>query len=184
MDDGPERETGEGTGDGTGAAALVRRYLPELVYGANDGIVTTFAIVAGIVGANLSVQAILILGFASLFADAISMAASNVLSERSRPGKPPLRAAMRCGAATFLGFIVAGVLPLVAYVVPAGEALPPFALSALLAAATLFSVGAARSFFSDLHALRAGVEMLLIGTGAGAVAFGIGRLGARILGGG
>ena len=68
-----------------GLRGLVGAYLPELVYGANDGIVTTLAVIAGVVGAELSTQVILILGFANLFADGISMAASNYLSERSRP---------------------------------------------------------------------------------------------------
>jgi hypothetical protein len=31
------------------AAALIRHYLRDLVYGANDGIITTFAVVAGYV---------------------------------------------------------------------------------------------------------------------------------------
>lgn len=166
-----------------GPAGLVRAYLPELVYGANDGIVTTFAIVAGIVGASLSPRTILILGFASLFADGISMAASNVLSERSRAkNRPSLRAASRCGAATFIGFVCAGFLPLLAYLLPP-TAVPVFIISIAFAAGTLFAVGAARAFFTDRTALRAGLEMLLIGAGAGAVAYGIGRLGAHITGG-
>ena len=43
-------------------------YLGEFVYGAIDGAVTTFAVVAGATGANLSPTIILILGFANLFA--------------------------------------------------------------------------------------------------------------------
>ena len=58
-------------------------YLPDLVYGANDGIITTFAVVSGVVGADLSRTTILILGFANLFADGISMGASNYLARRS-----------------------------------------------------------------------------------------------------
>ena len=48
-----------------------RRFLPELIYGANDGVVTTLAVVAGVVGADLSTRIILILGFANLFADGV-----------------------------------------------------------------------------------------------------------------
>jgi len=167
-----------------GAVALVRRYLPELVYGANDGIVTTFAIVSGIVGASLSINVILILGFASLFADGISMAASNVLSERSKSkDRPSLREASRHGAATFCGFIAAGFVPLLAYLLPSTQ-ISRFALSVVLAGAMLFLVGASRAFFTDRRFLRAGVEMLLIGAGAGAVAFGVGHLGAQITGNG
>ncbi len=52
-------------------------YLRDWVYGGIDGAVTTFAIVAGVVGAELSVAVILILGFANLLADGFSMAAGN-----------------------------------------------------------------------------------------------------------
>ncbi len=57
--------------------------LPEFVYGSIDGTVTTFAVVAGAVGANLGSAIILILGFANLFADGFSMAISNFMSKRS-----------------------------------------------------------------------------------------------------
>lgn len=58
-------------------------YLRNMVYGANDGIVTTFAVVAGVAGANLSTKIILILGFANLVADGLSMALGNILGTRS-----------------------------------------------------------------------------------------------------
>lgn len=167
----------------TGANSVIQTYLPELVYGANDGIITTFAIVAGIVGASLSNQAILILGFASLFADGISMAASNVSSERSKTeDRPSLGEASRHGAATFAGFIAAGCVPLLAYILPP-FGIARFALAAGLAGVMLFIVGASRAFFSDRRALPAGLEMLVIGAGAGGVAYAVGRLGSFITGG-
>ena len=52
-------------------------YVRDWVYGGIDGAVTTFAIVAGVVGAALSAKVILILGLANLIADGFSMAASN-----------------------------------------------------------------------------------------------------------
>lgn len=52
-------------------------YLRDWIYGGIDGAVTTFAIVAGVVGANLSTGVVLVLGLANLFADGFSMAASN-----------------------------------------------------------------------------------------------------------
>lgn len=58
-------------------------YLKDFVYGANDGIITTFAVVAGVAGADLSASVVLILGFANLFADGFSMAMSNYLGEKS-----------------------------------------------------------------------------------------------------
>ena len=52
-------------------------YLRDWVYGGIDGTVTTFAVVAGVVGADLSTRALLILGAANLLADGFSMAAAN-----------------------------------------------------------------------------------------------------------
>ena len=59
------------------AAAPRPNYLRDWVYGGIDGTVTTFAIVAGVVGADLGARVILILGLANLLADGFSMAAGN-----------------------------------------------------------------------------------------------------------
>lgn len=56
----------------------------DIVYGANDGIVTTFAVVAGVAGAGLDPLVVLVLGFANLFADGWSMASGNYLATKSR----------------------------------------------------------------------------------------------------
>lgn len=58
-------------------------YLPEVVYGSIDGIVTTFAVVAGSAGADLGINIILILGMANLFADGLSMSIGSYLSKKS-----------------------------------------------------------------------------------------------------
>lgn len=58
-------------------------YLRDWIYGGIDGAVTTFALVAGVVGADLSVRTILILGAANLVADGFSMAASNFVGTRT-----------------------------------------------------------------------------------------------------
>lgn len=58
-------------------------YLREFVYGGIDGAVTTFAVVAGAVGASLDPLVIIILGFANLFADGLSMSIGAYLSSKS-----------------------------------------------------------------------------------------------------
>ena len=58
-------------------------YLADFIYGAIDGTVTTFAVVSGVAGANLSPNVIIILGFANLIGDGFSMAASNYLGTRT-----------------------------------------------------------------------------------------------------
>ncbi len=58
-------------------------YLGEFVYGGIDGSVTTFAVVAGAVGAGLGSSVILILGFANLLADGFAMAVGSYLSTKA-----------------------------------------------------------------------------------------------------
>jgi vacuolar iron transporter family protein len=60
-----------------------QNYLRDFVYGGIDGAVTTFAVVAGTIGANLATRIVLILGAANLIADGFSMAASNFLGTRA-----------------------------------------------------------------------------------------------------
>lgn len=58
-------------------------WLPDFVYGGTDGAITTFAIVAGVEGASLSIGIILVLGFANLVADGFSMGAGKYLSDKA-----------------------------------------------------------------------------------------------------
>jgi VIT1/CCC1 family predicted Fe2+/Mn2+ transporter len=58
-------------------------YLRDFVYGAVDGTVTTFAVVAGAAGASLDESVVIILGGANLLADGFSMAVSNFLGSRA-----------------------------------------------------------------------------------------------------
>ena len=59
------------------------QYLGEMVYGGLDGIITTFAVVSGVAGAQLGTPVILILGLANLLADGFSMATGAYLSTKS-----------------------------------------------------------------------------------------------------
>jgi VIT1/CCC1 family predicted Fe2+/Mn2+ transporter len=63
--------------------SIKHNYLRDWIYGGIDGSVTTFAVVSGVVGAQLQIRVILILGFANLLADGFSMAASNFLGTRA-----------------------------------------------------------------------------------------------------
>ena len=64
-------------------AASNHNYIRDFIYGGIDGAVTTFAVVSGVSGAELSPTVVLILGFANLAADGFSMAASNYLGTRA-----------------------------------------------------------------------------------------------------
>ena len=71
------------------ALGRTQEFLKQITYGGNDGIVTTFAIVAGFAGAaadgvaQIGALAVLVFGLANLIADAVSMGLGEFLSTRS-----------------------------------------------------------------------------------------------------
>lgn len=67
----------------SGFLSRFETHLGEFVYGGIDGCVTTFAVVAGSVGAGLSSSVIIILGFANLLADGFAMSVGAYLSTKS-----------------------------------------------------------------------------------------------------
>lgn len=216
---------------------LKGEYLGDVVYGANDGIITTFAVVSGAVGAGLSPLVIIILGLANLVGDGISMGLSNVLSLRSRRSfekrerereeyevehfpeeerrevqdvvgrwgikgehanmfvsdivsdkkrwidfmmreelgilEDPTDKPWIHGVMTFIAFVVVGMLPIVPYVFGVAAHLQ-FEVSIIATACSLFIVGSLRSLVTSQSWLRAGIEMLLVGSLAAGAAFAIG----------
>ncbi|KRT64228.1 MAG: vacuolar iron transporter family protein [Candidatus Dadabacteria bacterium CSP1-2] len=215
-------------------------YLSDFVYGGIDGSVTTFAVVAGVVGASLSPSIVLILGFANLFADGFSMAVGNYLSTKSKreyiekirkaeevsvrriPGeereeireifkekgfsgrqledavkiitgnkkiwvdtmmkdefgmleeeKSPIRGAL----VTFIAFNLIGFIPLLAYVLSylflyLRE--QTFLLSIIFTSCAFFIVGSVKGKIVDKKWYLSGLETLLIGGTAAAIAFLVG----------
>jgi vacuolar iron transporter family protein len=159
---------------------IVQHYLSDLIYGANDGIVTTFAVVAGVAGAGLSPRVVLILGLSNLLADGFSMGASNYLATRSRSaaeletsGSLSEPFPFRHGVVTFLAFVAAGSVPLAAYLLPAFEN-HRLAATTSLAALSLFTVGAARTRVARGFWWTSGLEMLSVGSAAGLLAYMVG----------
>lgn len=167
---------------------FARHYLRDMVYGAIDGIVTTFAVVAGVTGGALSSRAVLIVGIANLFADGLSMGVGNYLSIRSHES---MRAAQalpeeeaspaRHGAATMAAFAIAGAVPLAPYLL-GGSGAPAFYTASVLTLATLFGVGAARATITIDRWWRAGLEMLILGTLVAVAAYGSGSVVAMLVG--
>lgn len=167
-----------------------RKYLPEFVYGGIDGVVTTYAVVAGAVGASLSPAVILILGFANLLADGFSVGVSSYFSSKSemdlhsnhtdyklyakKDGHP-----IKSGLATFISFVIMGFLTLLSFVlaifIPDIEE-NQFIYSTILTGLALVIVGIIKGEVTKKHPFRSALETLLIGSIAAALAFGAGYL--------
>ncbi|OGI89763.1 hypothetical protein A3A95_00585 [Candidatus Nomurabacteria bacterium RIFCSPLOWO2_01_FULL_39_18] len=167
--------------------AKAGEYIGDIVYGANDGIITTFAVVAGVAGAELSPTIVIILGFANLLADGFSMATSNYLARKSESDyqktlveetmaeiKTPIKNAI----ATFLSFVLAGAIPLFPYTIGIKENVFIFAVIATSIA--LFTIGSLRSLVTRIRWWIGGFEMLAVGTLAALVAYFIGDLLGKI----
>lgn len=166
--------------------SFARKYLPEFVYGATDGSVTTFAVVAGSLGASLGSNIVLILGFANLLADGFSMAVSNYLSVNSqrelktKQSKKPLNTAL----ATFVAFVVIGFIPLISFIV--ADLVPslssqPFLIGSILTAVSFLIIGGVKGTIVKKHFIRSALETLLIGSIAAIVAFLAGYFMQRIV---
>ncbi len=152
-------------------------YIGNFVYGANDGIVTTFAVVAGATGALLSPGVIVILGIANLLADGFSMGASNFLAVRTENDfarkENGFGESFEHGLVTFLSFVGAGIIPLIPYIVGFFGA-QQFFVSSLLAGLAFFAVGASRRFVTQGSFLKGGLEILFIGGVAALMSYGVG----------
>lgn len=170
-----------------GMVATLRHYIRDLVYGANDGVITTFAAVAGVEGGGLPAFAVIIVGVANLVADGLSMGVGNYLSIRANESAreadnlPEEEAEpVRHAVATFLAFVVAGAVPLVPYTLGWSPVVQNAGAS-LGALATLFGVGAARGVVTRKPWWRTGAEMLMLGVIVGVAAYVAGAVAARAL---
>ena len=163
--------------------------LRDWTYGATNGAVTTFVIVAGVVGADLPTMVAPVLGLAILFANGFATAArrytNTKLAHRSRAKavlaeditakdydlsrymRSPTQAALN----TFAAFILCGLVPLIAFL------LAPTKLSVCVVATAcaFFAIGAAKSRYSLTAWWRSGLDTVFLGMGAAALAYAAGH---------
>ncbi len=161
-------------------------YLGDIIYGANDGIITTFAVVSSAAGAGLGPIVVIVLGIANLIADGFSMGASRYLALTSEQSLEEAtqergRSPFADGLATFASFVLVGAFPLIPFVF-AVNAESVFTISALATAVTLFAVGAARAIVTTRGFFVSGMEMLIVGGIAAALAYGLGAFVSSALG--
>lgn len=156
-------------------------YLHSAILSSNDGLITTFAVVAGSLGANLDPGVIVILGMANLFADGFSMASGNYLGAKSEQeyqeantkrvfrGSP----AVLNSLVTFFAFLIVGILPIIPYLLKIGN---QFEISVSIMAVSLFGIGYIQGKYTKRNPLYTGIRSLVMGGIAASVAYIVGDL--------
>ncbi len=161
---------------------FLHNYLAEFVYGALDGTVTTFAIIAGVAGANLSPAIVLILGVSNVLADGFSMASSNYLSEKShqaQSGLIPDHSPIKTALATFMSFVVVGSVPLFSYIISALFGVwqgNEFLFSIIFTSVAFLMIGQVRAKITKTSRIKSIIETLFVGGVAATVAYVVGSI--------
>lgn len=157
-------------------------YLGEFVYGGIDGTITTFAVVAGSVGADLDTNVIVILGFANLLADGFAMSIGAYLSansERDKNGNAQLnKSPVYTGLSTYVSFIVMGFIPLLVYVIGLvyNVSWNLFLIASILTGFVFILIGALKAFMTNKKYLKGIAQTLILGAMAAFVAYYVGDL--------
>lgn len=181
--------------------AKFEAYLGELVYGAIDGTVTTFAVVAAAAGAGLNSTIVIILGIANLIGDGFSMGASAYLAAKSERDLKKRHhtesdskeefthdeTPLQDGITTFASFIAVGFIPILPYVLDALCGLKwgltdLFLLSIVITAITFVFVGWLKASVTKTSRLRAAAETLALGGVAAGLSYLLGDLLGQALG--
>lgn len=174
-----------------------KKNIKSIVYGGMDGIITTFAVVSGVAGAGLNPAIALIMGFANLIADGISMGIGDYSSTRaedeynnkdknSQSIKNNRKEARKKGLITFISFLCFGFIPLLSFVVLLifpNLSYDQFVASIILTAITLFILGAYKARITKTNTIKSGLTTLGIGGIAAVAAYIVGKLLASLIGG-
>lgn len=148
-------------------------YLRNLVFGVEDGLVSTVGLLSGIAIAGVPRPTIFLTGVILIFVEAVSMAAGSYLSEASVDEREHVKnvpaKSSEAGIVMFISYFVAGFIPLFPYVVyEVGTAFP---LSIAVSLVALFLLG----YWSG-RKLRSAARMAFIGGAAIAVGILAGQL--------
>jgi len=162
-------------------------YLGEFVYGGFDGCITTFAVVAGSVGANLDSSIIIVLGLANLLADGFAMSVGAYLSTKTNNAAnldiSTKKKPFWVGATTYVSFLIIGIIPIIIYIIdymyPIAYNL--FFISSCLTVLGFLVIGLLKSYVNKSNLLKGVIETLLLGGIAAIVAFSVGDILKSIL---
>lgn len=144
-------------------------FVRNLVFGVEDGLVSTVGLLAGIAVGGVPRATILLTGVVYIAVEGFSMAVGSVLSEHSGAEAEahtdlPLSRAVGSGIIMFFSFCVAGLVPLLPYIL-LGEGVA-FAASIALSLLALFILGITGARAAGIPLIKQGSQMLILGGSA------------------
>ncbi len=156
---------------------LVEQYIKTIIFGLQDGLVSTMGVITGIAEGSRDRFIILLSGLIVIAVESLSMASGEYISSKSEIelkkdlGKNPKTAGWLMG----VSYIIGGVVPVIPYIFINW----PYSLYISIFATmfTLFAIGFLKSKFVKVNALKGGLEMLTIAGVSALVSYVIGYFG-------
>jgi predicted membrane protein (TIGR00267 family) len=163
--------------------------LREIIFGLEDGMVSTMGVITGIAGGTHDSFTIILAGLVIVSVESLSMAAGTYLSNKTEEEylanatKIPLHRRLHLRSiegvktdALFMGlaYIVGGLFPLIPYFfIPVSSGIP---VSILLTVLGLVVVGVGKAKLTNTKPFKSALEMVLVSLSATLVGFVIGKV--------
>ncbi len=153
-------------------------YLRNIVFGIEDGLVSTVGFIAGIASAGVSHQFVVISGVVLIAVEAFSMAVGSFLSEYSaeeyeRHKEVPMHQSLVGAGIMFISYIVAGFVPLSPFII--GTSPRSLVYSVILSLIALGILGVISAQVSKVRVKRQVIRMVVVGGLAIAIGVVIGK---------
>ncbi len=161
---------------------IILRELREIIFGLEDGMVSTLGAITGLAGATDNRAIVIVSGFVIIAVESLSMAAGTYLSNKSEVladgltrrhqhrQDNPIKDALYMG----ISYITGGIVPLYAYwIFPVAIAIPVSIVSVVIA---LFTLGFTSGKLTRINPLRNGIEMITISLSAALLGYIVGKV--------
>ncbi len=141
-------------------------YLRNFIFGVEDSLVSTVGLLSGIAVAGVSTATIFTTGVILVLVEAFSMGVGSFLAEDSTEDliekkKKTDKSAVAGGVVMFISYAIAGVIPLLPYVIFPKET--AFIISVSLTLVALFGLGAISAAQYKGKVVKRGVKTMVLG---------------------
>lgn len=141
-----------------------KEYLQSAMFGLNDALVSTTGVIVGISTGTNNKQVVVLAGVVTILVEALSMGSGQYLSSKSGhqlDKSESFRVPVISGLVMFVGYFVAGLVPLMSIVLAPMSYSRYVAIAASLAC--LLVLGYAKGKIVDVPPLRSAMEVFVIG---------------------